>query len=273
MLKNKRASVPYRHGFRAPKTLASHFFAQLLPMLFNSPRAAALLAALAMSGAAAAADLVIAVDTATFMPMARFEQFALVDGIHRDVGVALAGALGRSPRFLALPRKRVALALEAGNADLTCGYVPDWLNGKFNWSVPFMDQVQVVLTDRAAVRPPVVGALAGQPIGTVFGFHYPELERALGSAFLRNDAPGVELNMAKLAAGRLHHMTAMQSWVDYQQREGGVKFALHAPLVVATYRTRCALSRKSAVAPRELDRALERLAADGTMAAIEARYR
>jgi hypothetical protein len=44
-----------------------------------------------------AGELVILVDTATEMPMARFEQYRLVDGMHKDVGVALARAMGHAP--------------------------------------------------------------------------------------------------------------------------------------------------------------------------------
>ena len=136
-----------------------------------------------------------------------------------------------------------------------------------------MTQVEVVLTDRGAVRPPVVGALASQPIGTVFGYRYPQLEQQLEDAFVRADAPSVELNLAKLAAGRLHHMSAIQSWFDFRQRHGVVRVALHPPLVIATHQTRCALSLHSRISPRELDRALQKLVVDGTMGAIEARYR
>lgn len=238
--------------------------------------AVASLLAGANAGAAApvaGAALVVLVDTGTEMPMSRFDHFRLIEGINKDVGEALARALGRQPRFLTLPRKRIAPALERGEADILCGYMPAWLEGTFRWSQPFMTQVEVVLTDRSAVRPPLVGALAGQPIGTVFGFHYPQLEQELGVAFVRADAPSVELNLVKLAAGRLNHMAAIQSWVDYQQREGTIKRPLHAPLVVATHRTRCALSTLSQIAPAELDRALTRLQADGTISAIEARYR
>lgn len=83
---------------------------------------------LPLQGAAApAADLAILVDTGTEMPMARFEQFRLVAGIHRDIGVALARHMQRTPRFLSLPRKRIVRALSDGAADVLCSYVPEWL--------------------------------------------------------------------------------------------------------------------------------------------------
>ncbi|MDB5960447.1 MAG: transporter substrate-binding protein [Massilia sp.] len=251
-------------------------------MLFHFPAALVAAAAalslaagtaMAVPAAPASTELVVLVDTATDMPMSRFEHHRLVDGVHKDVGDALGAALGRKVRFLALPRKRITLALESGEADVLCGYMPAWLPGQFSWSQPFMTQVEVVLTDRGAVRPPVVGALASQPIGTVFGYSYPHLEGELGAAFVRADGPSVDLNMAKLAAGRLHHVSALQHWFDYRQRRGAVKVPLHPPLVVATHHTRCALSLRSQLSQRELDRALEKLMANGTIGAIEARYR
>lgn len=248
----------------------------LRPCIFAALAAcfgATVLPAGASAAAAKPAELVVLVDTATEMPMSRFEHFRLVEGIHKEVGVALAQALGRQVRFLALPRKRIALALEHGDADVLCGYQPAWLAGSFYWSQPFMDQVEVVLSDRATVRPPLLTALASQPIGTVFGYRYPQLEQQLGDAFVRADGPSVELNLAKLQAGRLHHMLAMQSWLAWRQRQGDVKVALHPPLVVAIHRTRCALSPRSSLGLAELDRALARLLADGSIAAIEAHYR
>lgn len=223
--------------------------------------------------AAAPARLVVLVDTATDMPMARFDHFRLVQGIHKDIGEALAGTLGRDVQFLALPRKRIPLALASGDADVLCGYEPSWLAGQYLWSQPLMTQTEVVLTERSSVRPPAVAALAAQPIGTVFGFRYPHLEQALDGAFNRVDAPSIELNLAKLGAGRLQHMVAMQSWFDYRRRQGDIKVSLYPPLVVAEYRTRCALSPRSSVTPRQLDQAIERLLVDGTIAAIAARYR
>jgi hypothetical protein len=101
---------------------------------------------------AGSGELIILVDTATEMPMARFERGRLVDGIHRDVGLALAEGLGRNARFMALPRKRIAKALAAGTADVLCSYVPEWLDGQFGWSRPFIPISQVLITDLQAAR-------------------------------------------------------------------------------------------------------------------------
>src|SRR5471032_1272944 len=86
------------------------------------------------AGAAPPPELVVLVDTGTEMPMAGFRDGQLVDGIHKDLGLALARKLGRAAVFHPLPRKRIAMALEAGKADLICMDLPPWLPGKFRWS-------------------------------------------------------------------------------------------------------------------------------------------
>src|SRR4051812_27405388 len=85
-----------------------------------------------------AGELVVLVDTSNEMPMAGFEHGQLIEGVHRDIGAALAQGLGRTPRFVAMPRKRIGRVLEEGGADLLCSYVPEWLPGPFDWSVPFI---------------------------------------------------------------------------------------------------------------------------------------
>ena len=115
---------------------------------------------------AAASDLVILVDTATEMPMAKFERYRLVDGIHRDIGVALARHMQRTPRFISLPRKRVTRALESGVADVMCSYVPEWLNGTFHWSKPFIPIVEVLIADRSVERPRAKEMLASLGLGS-----------------------------------------------------------------------------------------------------------
>jgi polar amino acid transport system substrate-binding protein len=222
---------------------------------------------------APAGELVILVDTATEMPMARAENFQLVDGMHRDVGLALAKAMGREPRFLLLPRMRIVGALEAGDADILCGYVPGWIKGGFAWSQPFLPQVEVVITNRSAARPHTIADLAGKPIGTVFGFAYPDMERALGKGFVRADGPSSDLNLRKLALGRIQHMVTVKDFIDYRLKLGDPPLSLHPQLAVTTHMTRCAVSPKGRVSVAEVDRAVAQIVREGAVAAIGARYK
>lgn len=219
------------------------------------------------------ADLVILVDTATEMPMARFQRYRLVDGIHRDVGLALAHHMRRTPQFMALPRKRIARALQRGEADVLCSYVPEWLDGSFHWTQPFIPIVEVLIADRSVVRPQNIAQLAGKPIGTVLGYAHPEMAALLGDSFVRADGPTSESNLRKLAAGRIRYALTGKSFLEWRTRQGDLALSLHPPLVVKSYMGQCAVAPKGRASVAEVDRAIGRMLTDGTINAIVARYR
>ncbi len=222
---------------------------------------------------AQAGEIVILVDTGTEMPMARFERYRLVDGIHRDIGLALARHTGRTPRFMSLPRKRIVRAMEEGEADVLCSYVPEWLDGTFHWTQPFIPIVQVLIADRSVARPHSVAELAGKPIGTVLGYAHPELEKVLGKDFVRADGPTTEANLRKVAAGRVKYAVTGKSFLDYRVKVGDPILTLHPPLVVSTYLGQCAVSRKGRVKLADIDRAIGHMLRDGTVESIIAKYR
>lgn len=222
---------------------------------------------------AQAGDLVILVDTATDMPMARFERYVLVDGIHRDIGLELARRMKRTPRFMALPRKRIAKALQDGTADVLCSYVPEWLDGKYQWSQPFIPIVELLITGKNVERPHDVAELAGKPIGTVLGYAHPELIAILGQGFVRADAPNTEANLRKLAAGRINYALVGKSFLDWRLVRAEPALSLHPPLVVKSYMGQCAVSPKGRAKLADVDRAVGQMVKDGTLTAIMAKYK
>lgn len=222
---------------------------------------------------ARAGDLVILVDTATEMPMAKFEKYKLVDGIHRDIGLELARHMKRTPKFMSLPRKRIARALEEGAADVLCSYVPEWLEGNFEWSQPFIPVVELLVTERSAERPRDVAELAGKPIGTVLGYSHPEMLAILGDSFVRADAPNTEANLRKLAAGRVKYALVGKSFLDWHLTKVDPALQLHPPLVVKTYMAQCAVSPKGRARLADVDRAIAMTVKDGTINAVSAKYK
>ncbi len=222
---------------------------------------------------ARAGDLVILVDTATEMPMARFERYRLVDGIHRDIGMALAFHMKRTPRFMSLPRKRIARALEEGKADVLCSYVPEWLDGSFRWTQPFIPIVEVLIADRSVERPRDIADLAGKPIGTVLGYSHPEMVALLGDGFVRADGPSTEANFRKVAAGRIKYALTGKSFLDWRIKRGDLPLTLHPPLVVKSYMGQCAISPKGRARLADVDNAIGEMIRDGTVNTIVARYR
>jgi len=220
---------------------------------------------------ARAADLRVLVDTGTEMPMAGFRNGELVDGIHKDLGEALAQNMGRRPVFLTLPRKRIALALEHGEADVICMYTEAWLPGKFLWSQPFFPMTEVVVTDTSVPRPQTLKDLYGQRVATVLGYYHPEMEQVLGAGFVRDDGPSSSSNLRKMAVGRLHHALTQQSSFDYQQKTGA-RLSVYPPLVVKTYMGQCAVSPRGHTSVDEVNKAIAQLVKDNGIHHITSRY-
>jgi polar amino acid transport system substrate-binding protein len=231
----------------------------------------AFLLALLTFGSPHAAQLVVLVDTSTEMPLADIQQGQLRGGIHRDLAQALARKLNRELEVQVLPRKRIALALESGQGDLLCLYLPEWLPGHFQWTQAFFPQTELLVTAISAAQPQALADLAGQPVGTVLGYTYPELEAALGANFRRSDVSSNVINLRKLAAGRIPHVATIKAFYDYQLRKGE-RLNAHPPLVIKQYLTRCALSPNSSVALAEVDNAIAQLLQDGTVAKILSNY-
>lgn len=233
--------------------------------------AAALLCPLA--GAQATRPLVMLVETSALMPQARIEGEAVVEGLHLDLGQALARRLGRELVARPTPRKRLAEALQRGEGDLLCDYQSEWLPGAFAWSRPFLPDQALLITAASAPAPGSLSAVAGQPVGTVRGYVYPEMTDALRSGFMRNDAPDAVANLQKLALGRVQHALTGRRVLEYQQRTGNFKLALHPPLVVSEVLAQCALSPSSPVGLAALNAAIHGLVAEGELTRLLARYR
>lgn len=217
--------------------------------------------------------LVMLVETSAWMPQARIEGDRVVEGLHLDLGQALARRLGRDLVTRPVPRKRLAEALQRGEGDLLCDYQSEWLPGAFAWSRPFIPDQALLVTAASAPAPATLAALAGQPVGTVRGYVYPEMTDALRAGFMRNDAPDAVTNLQKLALGRVQHALTGRRVLEYQQRLGRFTLPLHPPLVVSEVLAQCALSPSSPVNLAALNAAIQGLLADGELNRLLARYR
>lgn len=123
--------------------------------------------------------------------------------------------------------------------------VPVWIDGRFNWSKPFITSNAIIVARKEAPAAKSLSELADKPIGTVIGYHYPEIERVLGKHFAREDAPSTELNLRKLLVGRMHYATVM---------------------------TQCAFSLRSTIPFAQAEHAIDALVQDGSVAAVLNQY-
>jgi ABC-type amino acid transport substrate-binding protein len=89
---------------------------------------------------------------------------------------------------------------------------PEWTRG-------FFPVAGVLITDTAVPRPDKLQDLAGQPVATILGYYYPELD-ILGQGFARDDDHSSSANLREVAAGRLHHAITQQSTLDYYLKVG-----------------------------------------------------
>lgn len=206
------------------------------------------------------------------MPFAGFEREALTAGIIKDISDALAARIGRRAVYLPAPPKRVPRLLATGEADGVCHIAPHWVDGNFHWTPPLLEHAGVLVG--RAESPPVPGLdrLAGEPLGTVQAYRYPEVEQVLGTRFVRDDAPTMTANLRKLGAGRVRYALSEQIMVDYHNRQFP-REPLQVLLFTVRHRTHCAFTLARPLPLEALDRAAAEMARDGTLDKILARYR
>lgn len=219
------------------------------------------------------APLTMLVDRGADMPFAQFDGDRVTGGIQRDLALVLTERLGRPVQVLAVPRKRIGPLLREGHGSWSCALLPEWLDEPVDWTQPFLPHAGVVVTRSDAPRPRTLADMAGQPIGVIKGYAYPELERALGASFVREDAHNAKAVLQMLERGRMQHASFNQQYLEYQLRSSPSTLALHPYLVTGAYETRCAVSRHSVVTAQQLDAVIRSLRADGSLARMLQRYR
>ena len=192
---------------------------------------------------------------------------AAVPRFQELLGSALAHSLGRKVRFIGLPRKRMASALEAGEGDVLCGYTPDWMPGALEWSHAFIPVGDVLLSSGRVPAPARLEELKGKRIGTVLGFSYPDVEKKLGGEFLRDDAPSSPLSLRKWQLGRSDYVLAPRATADKMIASGAMPAGFHV-LPVNEIKTMCAVPQHGNVSLRDLNGAIDALEKSGEMARL-----
>ena len=221
---------------------------------------------------AAPGEISFIAPTNHIMPFARFEHGELRGGMIKDMGEAIAARLGLRVRFVSTPSLRVASALARGDADGVCYVLPRWIKGDFNWSAPFIPNTGVIIANRDAPVIRQLGDLADQPVGVVLGYGYPQIESALGAHFVQEVAPSMELNLRKLAVGRMRYAITEEVTFAYQMHLQPA-LPLRVDLPFTSFNASCAFSHQSKLPFETVDQAIRALIDDGTMKAIFARYR
>jgi polar amino acid transport system substrate-binding protein len=185
-------------------------------------------------------------------------------GFQDGLGNALAKQLRMKLVFIGLPRKRMMSALESGDGDIVCGYLPAWFPGDVVWSRTFIPTSEVLIASKRVPAPTSVEALRGKLVGTVLGFQYPDIEQKLGADFLRDDAPSLNLTVRKWQAGRFDYFVTTGQSIDKQFPNGELSAGYNL-LVVSEVKSGCAVSRKGHVSVAKINAALDALEKNGEM--------
>lgn len=185
----------------------------------------------------------------------------------QKMGAALARQLGRPVKYVQLPRTRIMAALQDGSGDVLCSYLPEWLPGDADWTRAFIPVSEVLLT-MPHIRPPAsIEDLRGKRLGTVLGFRYPTLEKALGKDFIRDDAPTSALSIKKWAGGRFEHLVTTRNVITQHANDGILPQGYHV-MTISEVKTMCAVSRKSKITIHEVNAAVNALEKSGELPGI-----
>ncbi|WP_162246544.1 MULTISPECIES: ABC transporter substrate-binding protein [unclassified Duganella] len=227
-----------------------------------------------MSPAAVAGqgEMVFIAATNHNMPLSRFQDGDLADGLLKDLGDSIAQRMGLQARYLSVPAKRVSEYLVSGRADGVCYVLPRWLPGPFNWSQPLMPDSGVLVSRPEAPPVRALSDLANKPVGTVLGYSYSMIDAALGRAFVREDAPSMELNISKIQHGRMQYAIMGRMTAEYLMHSEP-QHKLRIDFEFDPFKAQCAFSQKSAIPFREVQRAIGSLVSDGTVDRLLHRYR
>ncbi len=220
-------------------------------------------------------NITFAVSTGSAMPMTEFRNEQLTGGLLKDFGDALAQEMGKAPRYLILPRKRVEAALADGSADLLCDLRPEWLDGKaWSWSHSVFTNNMIIASRSDTAPLERLGQLSGQRIGTILGYRYPEVEVQLGPRqFRRDDAATDDLNTNKLLNARFKYVMSNSLYYNYQRKVHPAGARLNpAVFTVRAFDTYCALPPGGRIAIDQVNRAIGAIRKRGGMQQIYARY-
>jgi polar amino acid transport system substrate-binding protein len=231
-----------------------------------------LLLAMSPGAMAGQGELVFVAATNHNMPLSRFRNGELVDGLLKDLGDSIAQRMGLRPVYVSAPAKRVAEFLSSGKADGVCFVLPRWLPGAYNWSQPLIPDSGVLVARIEAPPVRVLSDLANKPVGTVLGYSYSMIESELGRAFVREDAPTMELNISKIDHGRMQYAIMGRMTAEYLMR-ANPHHKLRIDFEFDPFLAQCAFSQKSAIPFGEVQRAIASLAADGSIGRLLQRYR
>jgi polar amino acid transport system substrate-binding protein len=216
------------------------------------------------------------VSDSSTMPMIRLIRGVATEGILYDLHRRVAEKVGRQAEQPVMSRARIQPLLAGGDVDVSCYMNPAWLaedRPSYRWSVPFMSQrtVLVARSDSPAVD---LRQLQGERIGTVLGFHYPDVAELFHDGnLIRDDARTENQVLGKIVAGRYRYALSTRTALDWFNRSQSPELKLRVIDEMSEFSLHCIVRDEPDVPAREILDALQQMQRDGEFEAILAKYR
>jgi len=194
-------------------------------------------------------------------------------GILKDLGEAIFAELKIKPVWLLLPKNRVAPSLIAGDVTMICHLNEVWqpkIKDDVYWSQPLYTSTNVIVH---LGKKPITKAkdLYGERVGTVINFIYQKLDDEFAAKkIIREDGTSNETNIHKLTHGRVNYIIMSNLEFNYYSRIYPQLEA--ADLKMDSVETKCALSKRANVTLEQLNRAIDTIKKNGTLAKILKTY-
>ncbi|MDR2308009.1 MAG: transporter substrate-binding domain-containing protein [Paucimonas sp.] len=210
------------------------------------------------------------------MPLMRTEQEQPVEGILFELMQAIARETGTRAQYHVMARLRLQEALENGDIDVRCYVSSQWLDerpGNYLWSVPLIEQRDLLVGRPGDSNPTTPENLAPQSIGTVLGYTYPTLAPLFNRGRLqREDSRNQLLALQKLKAGRYRHAVSNQLSLQWFNRQHPPEQRLRVVAVLQEQALGCLVRNDPLLPTRRVLKAMMRLKQSGEVERIIERY-
>ncbi|WP_295901004.1 substrate-binding periplasmic protein [uncultured Bdellovibrio sp.] len=194
-------------------------------------------------------------------------------GLVVDYATALAEAMGRKSSFSVITRYRLDGYLFKGQVDMMCYTSKVWASSQdqLDFSKPLFMKREVIIGP--APMPKKITDLKNKTIGTMLQYVYPKLDPLFASKqLIREDSLSEEANLKKLLNGRIQYIVTDEIFIDYFKLKHPKIEINRERLFMQEYPISCSLSRKGHVKVKDLNEAIDKIKANGTLEKIFSKY-
>ena len=194
-------------------------------------------------------------------------------GLIYEATVAIAEDLKQDYSISPLPESRMIRDLRLSNIDLVCHISPQWdLASKDDllWSNPLYSHANI-LVGKKEIQFKTLQQATGVTIGTVEKYFYHELEPKFKNNVLkREDSPSVAESIKKLLENRLDYV--VMSELEFSLYKTTYPQLQKSPFTLDKTEIHCALSKKSTLSLKKLNKTIAHLKKINEFKNINTRY-